>query len=224
LLQLEDNSLLLTTGDGFEYREAAQDPRSQLGKIVRFNPDGSIPDDNPFADGKNADPYVYTLGHRSPQGLAIDTETGTIYMHEHGPQGGDEVNIVVPGANYGWPVTSYGINYSGARISPFETRDGITPPIKYWIPSIAPSGLAVYRGDQFPAWQGNLLVGALVDKEIRMLSVEDAQVVNETVLFAEVEQRVRDVRVGPDGLPYFITETKEHNGGKLYKVLPASDD
>lgn len=224
LLQLDDNSLLLTTGDGFEYREAAQDPRSQLGKIVRFNPDGGIPDDNPFADGKDADPYVFTLGHRNPQGLAIDAETGLIYMHEHGPQGGDELNIVTPGSNYGWPVTSYGVNYSGAKITPFETRDGIVPPIKYWRPSIAPAGMAVYRGDQFPAWRGKVLIGALVDREIRMLTLEGPLVVDEAILFSEVDQRVRDVRIGLDGLLYFLTETKEHLGGKLYRVLPVSDD
>lgn len=224
LLQLADNSLLLTTGDGFEYREAAQDPRSQLGKIVRFNPDGSIPDDNPFADGKEADPYVYTMGHRSPQGLAIDSKTGVIYMHEHGPQGGDELNIVSPGSNFGWPVTSYGINYSGAKISPFETRDGIVPPIHYWRPSIAPSGMVVYRGDQFPDWQGKVLIGALVDKEVRMLTLKEAKVVEEVALFSEVGQRVRELRVGPDDLLYFLTETKEHQGGALYRVLPVADD
>jgi glucose/arabinose dehydrogenase len=161
---LNDGTLLLTTGDGFQYREAAQDKQSQLGKILRLNSDGSVPDDNPYADGKEGNPYVYSYGHRSPQGLSYDANNNRVYMHEHGPKGGDEVNIINAAVNYGWPATSYGVNYSGARVSPFEQLPGIQDPLHYWVPSIAPSGMTFYSGDQFPQWQGDLFIGALVNK------------------------------------------------------------
>lgn len=224
LLQLSDGTLLVTTGDGFDYREAAQDPRSQLGKIIRINTDGSIPKDNPFANGKKADPLIFTLGHRNPQGLALDPRTGVIFMHEHGPKGGDELNIVTGGNNYGWPIASYGVNYSGAKITPFETLTGVTDAIKFWRPSIAPSGMAVYSGDAFPDWQGDLFIGALVDKEVRRLQLKNNKVVAEHRLFSELGQRVRDVRVSPDGFLYLLTETKDGVGGRLLKVMPTTDD
>lgn len=220
LLPLPDGTLLLTTGDGFDLREAAQDPFSQLGKIIRFNADGTVPDNNPFADGEEADPYVYTLGHRNPQGLAYDRASRIIYLHEHGPKGGDEVNLISAGANYGWPATSHGINYSGAKVSPFTSLEGITAPLKVWLPSIAPAGLAFYNGDAFPEWQGDLFVGALVNKEVRRLHLAGGEVVEEETLFAEVGQRVRDVRVGPDGFLYLLTETKGDVNGKLIRVVP----
>ena len=218
LLFLNDGTLLLTTGDGFDYREAAQDPFNQLGKIVRFNTDGTVPDDNPFADGAEADPYVYTMGHRSPQGLAIDRSTRLVYMHEHGPKGGDEVNLVSAGSNYGWPVTSNGINYSGAKISPFEALPGITGPIKFWTPSIAPSGLTFYDGDEFPEWKGDLFVGALVDQDVKRLEMRAGKVISEQSVFSELGQRVRDVRTGPDGALYLLTEQPGEAAGKLVRV------
>lgn len=218
LLFLNDASLLLVTGDGYEYREASQDPFSQLGKIIRMDTDGKPVSDNPFADGKFGDPHVYSFGHRNPQGLSYDAANNIIYMHEHGPKGGDEVNVVTAGANYGWPVVSYGVNYSGARVSPFEQKEGIVDPIKYWVPSIAPSGLAYYGGAAFPDWQGDLFVGALVDKEVRRLDLLDGKVINEETLFSELGSRIREVRQGPDGFLYLLTDSPT---GRLVRVTPA---
>ena len=215
LLFLPDGTLMVTTGDGFEYREAAQDKTSQMGKTIRINADGSVPTDNPFAESSDANPAVYTYGHRNPQGLAIDSATGAIYLHEHGPKGGDEVNLIEPGANYGWPAVTYGENYSGAFVSPFKQYPGITEPVHYWVPSIAPSGLAVYRGEVFPEWNGDLLVGALVDQEVRRLEMEDGKVVAEIPMFSELDARIRDVRVGPDGNIYLLTDSAS---GQIVRV------
>lgn len=217
LLFLSDGTLMMTTGDGFEYREAAQDKFSQLGKIVRLNTDGSVPADNPFADGEIANPYVYSLGHRSPQGLAKNDSSNVIYMHEHGPQGGDEVNLVNPGSNYGWPATSYGINYSGALVTPLKSAAGIQAPVKVWVPSIAPSGLAYCACDSFPAWKNSLFVGALVDKDVRRLQLKGNEVISEESLFAEISERIRDVRVGRDGNVYILTDSE---AGSVIRVSP----
>jgi len=214
---INDGTLLITTGDGFNYREAAQDKSSQLGKIIRINKDGSVPNNNPFANNKNANAYIYSLGHRNPQGLAYDSANNIIYMHEHGPLGGDEVNIIEPGHNYGWPATSYGVNYSGAQITPLTQAPGITDPIHYWAPSIAPSGLAYYNGSTFPAWQGSLFVGALVDKEVRRLTLNDGEVIAEESLFKEIGERIREIKVGPDGFLYILTDS---DNGKLIRVRP----
>lgn len=214
LLFLPDGTLMLTTGDGFEYREAAQDKYSQLGKVIRINPDGSVPTDNPFAQ-EGGDAMVYSYGHRNPQGLALDSRTGRIYLHEHGPKGGDELNLVLPGANYGWPAVTYGKNYSGASISPFTQYPGITDPLHYWVPSIAPSGLTFYEGDLFPEWHGDLFIGALVDREVRRMDMENGRVIAEEVLFSEIGERIRDVRTGPDGSLYLLTDSA---AGKLLRV------
>jgi len=211
---LPDGTLLVTTGDGFEYREAAQNNDSQLGKIIRINSDGSVPADNPFING-GGDPKVYSYGHRNPQGLAVDTTTGDIYSHEHGPKGGDELNLISSAANYGWPAVTYGENYSGAYVSPLKTYSGITDPLHYWVPSIAPSGLAYYDGQMFPDWQGDLFVGALVDKEVRRLDMENGKVVSEEALFSEIGERIRDVRAGPDGNLYLLTDSAT---GKVLRI------
>lgn len=217
MLFLADKTLLMTTGDGFEYREAAQDKFSQLGKIIRINRDGSVPADNPYADGKTAHPMIYSLGHRSPQGLDIDPLSNTIYMHEHGPKGGDEVNVVKSGTNYGWPVASFGVNYSGAQVTPFQTVKGMQAPIKVWTPSIAPSGLAFCACEEYPDWRNSLFVGALVDQEVSRLSVKDQQVIGEQRLFSELNARIRDIRVGPDGYLYILTDSEQ---GELIRVMP----
>ncbi len=217
LLFLADGSLLLTSGDGFDFREAAQDTFSQLGKILRMNTDGSAPADNPFANGEQGDPFVWSYGHRSPQGLTWNPDTDNVYMHEHGPMGGDEVNIVKPGANYGWPAITYGLNYSGAYVSPFTEAPGMQQPIKQWTPSIAPSGMVYYRGDKFPAWKGSLFVGALVDQEVRRLTLSGDTVTSEEALFGELGARIRDVRESPNGYLYLLTDSDE---GKLVRVLP----
>jgi glucose/arabinose dehydrogenase len=216
LIFLADGTLLLSTGDGFDYREMAQDPFALLGKTVRINTDGSIPADNPFADGAAGHPAVWTYGHRNPQGLVLDERSGTVYLHEHGPQGGDEVNVIVAGENYGWPAITYGIDYSGAYVSPFTEHPGMAQPIKYWVPSIAPSGFAFYRGSMFPDLDGDLLVGALVDREVRRLKLAANGTVNEEPLFSELESRIRDVRVAADGSIYLVTDGKE---GRIVRVL-----
>jgi glucose/arabinose dehydrogenase len=155
---LPDGTLIVTLGDGFDYREQAQDLSSHLGKIVRLNPDGSAPADNPFVGRDDALPEIYSYGHRNVQGLVYDSVEGLLIAHEHGPRGGDEINIIEPGHNYGWPVITHGIDYTGAMITPFVEREGMEQPLLHWTPSIAPSGMTRYRGELFPGWQGNLLV------------------------------------------------------------------
>lgn len=219
LLFLSDNTLLMTTGDGFEYREAAQDRQSQLGKVLRMNTDGTVPADNPFASGSDGNPYVFSYGHRNPQGLILDPVTQTIYLHEHGPQGGDELNIIQASHNYGWPVTTFGINYSSALVSPLTSAEGITPPITYWVPSIAPSGMAIYRSALFPEWQGKLLIGALVDKDVKLLTLTDGSVSQIKSLFAELNERIRDVRVDSEGALYLLTDSAK---GRVLRITPAT--
>ena len=214
---LNDGTLLLTLGDGFEYREAAQEVEKQLGKIMRINSDGSVPADNPFIALGGAAAKVWSYGHRNPQGLAIDVQRDIVYMHEHGPRGGDEVNRVLPGENYGWPAITHGVDYSGAHVSPFKEHPDMQPPLKVWVPSIAPSGLAHYEGAAFPEWSNSLFVGALVDKEVRRLSLSGAKVIAEETLFAELDARIRDIRQGPDGFLYIITDGPL---GKLLRVVP----
>ena len=216
LLFLPDNSLLLATGDGFDFREQAQNGSNELGKVLRILDDGSVPADNPFHT--TGSERVWTLGHRNPQGLTLDRSTGTVYLHEHGPKGGDEVNVLQAASNYGWPAATHGVDYSGAYVSPFTQLPGMAPPLHYWVPSIAPSGFAWYGGDKFPAWQGKLLVGALVDKEVRLLSLEDGAIVDEAPLFAELGERIRDVKEGSDGFVYLLTDAE---AGALIRVTPA---
>ncbi|HKL63701.1 MAG TPA: PQQ-dependent sugar dehydrogenase, partial [Woeseiaceae bacterium] len=207
---LGDGTLLLTTGDGFDYREAAQDLDSQMGKVVRMNPDGTPAEGNPFPEA----PYVWSYGHRNPQGLSVAAD-GTVWLHEHGPKGGDEVNIVEPGVNYGWPVITYGLDYNGAYVSPFTEMEGMAQPLHVWTPSIAPSGLTVYEGAPFPEWRGDLFAGALVGKDVRRLDVEGGEIVGEEVLFGEIGERIRDVATGPDGAIYILAEGEP---GTLWRV------
>jgi glucose/arabinose dehydrogenase len=143
--------------------------------------------------------------------------TGTVWLHEHGPRGGDEVNKLDPGANYGWPAITYGIDYSGARISPYTEYEGMEQPVKYWDPSIAPSGLTVYRGNAFPEWNGNLFVGALKDRDVRRLVVAGGKVTEEDILFEEIGERIRDIRTGPDGFLYILTDSRD---GRLLRIRP----
>ena len=196
---LPDGSLLLTTGEGFDYREAAQDVDSGLGKVLRMTDAGEPAPGNPFPQA----PYVYSYGHRNPQGLAVAPD-GTVWLHEHGPRGGDEVNRIEPGVNYGWPAITHGVDYSGALISPHSEWPGMAQPAWQWTPSIAPSGLAIGTGSLFPQWNGDLLVGALVAREVRRLDLEDGRVMREETLFEELDARVRDLRFGPDGALYVL--------------------
>ena len=207
-----DDLLLITTGDGFDFREHAQDLNSHLGKTIRINKDGSPAQDNPFPEA----PKVWTYGHRNPQGLAIALD-GTVYLNEHGPKGGDELNVITKANNYGWPAITYGMDYNGAYVSPLTEYPGMQQPQHVWTPSIGPSGMAFYEGNKFPKWQNSLFVGALVNKEVRRLTVENQQVTAEETMFAELDARIRDIRVGPDGLLYIVTDG---DPGTVIKVHP----
>jgi glucose/arabinose dehydrogenase len=216
---LPDGTFALTIGDGFEYREQAQDLTGDLGKIVRLNDDGTIPQDNPFAGRKNARHEIWTLGHRNQQGLVFDAASNRLYETEHGPQGGDELNIIELGRNYGWPVITYGLDYTGAYVSPFTERQGMEQPVIRWTPSIAPSGLAIYRGDKFPAWQGDLFVGALAFKHIRRVDLdENGNVIRQEELLKDLDERIRDVRSAPDGYLYATTDSDK---GRVLRIEPA---
>lgn len=218
---LPDDTLILTLGDGFDYREQAQNLGSHIGSIVRLNLDGSVPDDNPFVGRDDARAEVYSVGHRNVQGLVVDEDSQRLIAHEHGPRGGDEINIIEAGANYGWPIATGGLDYTGARVTPFQDYPGTEPPTLGWTPSIAPSGMALYSGELFPEWQGDLLVGALVNKEVRRVRLSDDASNAEDVegLFGELEERIRDVRQGPEGAIYLLTDSPE---GRLLRVMPDS--
>lgn len=218
LLMLPDGSLLLGLGDGFNLREQAQDLGSHLGKIVRFHADGSVPDDNPFVGREDVLPEIYSYGHRNIQGLARDPVSGHVYAHEHGPRGGDELNVIRPGANYGWPLATHGRDYSGALVSPYRQLEGMEDALLGWTPSIAPSGLARYDGELFAGWQGDLLVTALAARELRRVQLRDGQVVGESILLKGLGERLRDVRVGPEGAIYVLTDAAP---GQLLRLTPA---
>jgi glucose/arabinose dehydrogenase len=218
IAQSADNNLFLTMGEHFTDRDEAQKLTSHLGKIVRIKPDGSVPDDNPFVGRKDAKPEIWSYGHRNAQGAAIHPTTGKLWEHEHGARGGDEVNIPQPGKNYGWPVISFGVNYDGTPVGSGKSEmPGMEQPIKYWVPSIAPSGMAFYGGDLFPTWKGSLFVGALAGQTLVRLSLEGENVTGEERLLQGLRERIRDVRVGPDGAIYLATD---NNAGRILKVVP----
>ena len=210
---LPDGSLLVSVGEGFEYREQAQSLDSEMGKLLRILPDGTAPADNPFPDRA---PRVYSFGHRNPQGLAVDQVSGTIWMTEHGPKGGDELNRIVAGNNYGWPAITYGVDYSGAIISPYTEAEGMEQPIVHWVPSIALSGLAIYRADGFPDWDGSLLIGALKDQKLYRLATTESGF-EQTEPFPDVTGRIRDVRIASDGSIVALSDE-----GSVYQILPGS--
>lgn len=221
LLFLPDKTLLLTIGDGFDYRDKAQDPASHLGKIVRLTRDGQAAPGNPFVGRAGFLPEIWTLGHRNIQGLTRDPATGTLWAHEHGPRGGDEINELVAGRNYGWPRVSFGIDYDGKLITDRHHVDGLADPRFVWSPSIAPSGLAVYRGPVHPEFDGKLLIGALAAR-----SLVQVRVAADTGLLAEegrwltgLKARIRDVRVAPDGQVYLLTDDAR---GQLLRLVPSS--
>ena len=200
---LPDGTLLVSVGEGYKYREEAQNLDWELGKLLRIHTDGTAPGDNPFPDTA---PRVFSYGHRNPQGLVYDEASERILMLEHGPKGGDELNHVVAGRNYGWPAITYGVDYSGAVISPFTEAEGMEQPMTYWVPSIGPSGLAIYHGELFPEWQGHLLLGSLINEEMRRLKVDGTAVIEDEAIFPEIKGRVRDVRVLTDGSIVALTD------------------
>jgi len=176
-----------------------------------------VPEDNPFVGQADARPEIYAYGVRNPQGMALHPKTGALWEHEHGPRGGDEINIIEPGLNYGWPVITHGIDYSGAVIGEgIREKEGMEQPLHYWTPSIAPSGMAFYRGDAFPGWDGDLLVGALAHRHLARLTLDDASVVAEVRMLEAQNRRIRDVRVR-DGLIYVLTD---HDPGELLRIEP----
>ena len=198
-----------------------QDLGTHHGSIIRINDDGSVPKDNPFVNTPGARPEIYTYGNRNPQGMTMDSKTGRIWENEHGPQGGDEVNVIKAGTNYGWPVITYGRNYGiGTQIGEGTHKDGMTQPALQWTPSIAPSGMAVYYGDRFPAWKGNLFVGALKYELLVRLEVNDEKIVHEERLLEGVLGRIRDVRAGPDGFLYLLTDESDGVIARIEPVAP----
>lgn len=215
---LPDGTLLLTLGDRGE-RPSAQSMESHSGSTVRLNDDGSVPADNPYRNKAGARPELFTIGNRNVQGLAIHPQTGLPWAHEHGPQGGDEVNVLRPGRNYGWPVITYGRNYvTGTPVGEGTSKPGMEQPVHYWDPSIAPSGMAFYTGDKFPKWRGNLFVGALKFQLLVRLALDGEKVVREERLIQGEFGRVREVRAGPDGLLYLLTQQYE---GRILRLEPA---
>jgi glucose/arabinose dehydrogenase len=222
-----DGKVYMSTGGRSENDvvNVAQDPRSLRGKVLRLNDDGTVPQDNPFVGRAGYRPEIYTMGHRNTLGLIAHPVTGQMWQHENGPNGGDEINILLPGRDYGWPVVSFGRDYSGRRISDHPTREGIEPPLLFWVPAIAVAGMAVYTGDRFPAWKGNVFVGAMMEGRIpgtghlqRIVFNERYEEMRRESLLRDFRQRIREVRQGPDGLLYLLTDEED---GALLRIEPA---
>ena len=212
----QDGAIYMTVGERHE-QTPAQDLRTHKGKILRLNDDGTVPPDNPFVGRADARPEIFAYGVRNPQGLFIEPSSGTIWEHEHGPRGGDELNIIKRGHNYGWPAITFGINYNGTTISKDTARAGMDQPVVHWTPSISPSGLTIYSGDRFPAWRGNVFLGALSGLNLRRLELLNGRVTHqEELLLTSRPKRIRDVRQGPDGLLYVLTDA-----GALLRLEPA---
>jgi len=222
-----DGKVYMSTGGRSQndIENVAQDPMGLRGKILRLNDDGSVPPDNPFVGQAGYRPEIYTLGHRNTLGLIVHPETGMIWQHENGPQGGDEINIILPGRDYGWPLVSFGRDYSGPRISEHPTREGMESPLVVWLPAIAAAGMSVYTGDQFPAWRGNVFVGAMTEGRIpgtghlqRIVFNDRTEEVRRESMLRELRQRIREVREGPDGFLYLLTDEDD---GALLRIEPA---
>lgn len=214
--------LFITLGDRGD-QDRAQRPDDHAGSVIRLHDDGRIPKDNPFVDRPDWKPEIYTIGNRNIQGAVLHPHTGELWTHEHGPQGGDEINIIRAGTNYGWPVITHGVNYIiGTRIGEGTHKEGMAQPLHYWVPtSIAPSGMAFYTGDKFPEWSGDLFIGALREQMLVRLKLEGDKVVEEEHLLKGVVGRIRDVRNGPDGFLYVLTDQRN---GVLARIEPISDE
>jgi len=212
-----DGHLFITQGDRGD-RQRAQDLNDHAGSLIRLNDDGSVPDDNPFVGRADVKPEIFSYGHRNMQGAALNPSNGALWIHEHGPQGGDEINIPEAGRNYGWPVITYGVNYGlGTAIGEGTHKAGMEQPIYYWVPSIAPSGMAFYDGAPFPAWKGDLFVGSLKFGLLVRLELDGNRITHEERLLGNRFGRIRDVRQGPDGLIYLLTD---EDNGQLIRLLP----
>ncbi|WP_084420287.1 PQQ-dependent sugar dehydrogenase [Henriciella litoralis] len=219
LVFIDDGTLIVSMGEGFRYMDEAQNPMNYHGTIARINSDGSTPEDNPFADGSDGAPAVWTYGHRNVQGLVWDEARGILWAHEHGPKGGDELNIIEPGNNYGWPAITYGVNYDGTIITEETSAPGMEQPVTKWVPSIAPSGMALVSGDEFSDWSGDLLIGAMngpKGQKIVHVDLDEAgQVLGTTDLMADLKIPFRDVAMGPDGELFVATANAD---GVIYRV------
>ena len=214
-------ALFVTLGERADLSEGAQDLGSHLGKVVRILPDGSSPKDNPFESADDKRPEIWSFGHRNVQGAALDPNTGRLWTTEHGAMGGDELNHPEAGKNYGWPVITYGINYDGNKIGNGSTaKDGMEQPVYYWKPSIGTSGLAFYNADLFKGWKGNLLAGGLSGQRLERLVLESDKVVAVEHLLADRHERIRDVRVAPDGAVFVLTD--DDKDGKVLRLGPAN--
>jgi glucose/arabinose dehydrogenase len=211
-----DGNLFVALGERFQ-RDKAQDLGTHYGKVVRIRPDGSVPPDNPFVNKRGAWPEIWSYGHRNVQAAAIHPATGRLWTVEHGARGGDEVNIPLAGRNYGWPVITYGRDYSGLKIGEGTAKAGMEQPVYYWDPSIAPSGMAFYTGSLFPGWKGNLFVGALRGQALHRLVLDGERVVGEEALLRDLGERIRDVRSGPDGALWLLTDNP---AGRVLRVVP----
>jgi aldose sugar dehydrogenase len=219
LLFSNDGTLFITLGERAE-RERAQDIGDHAGSLIRINKDGSIPKDNPFVNNADARPEIYTYGNRNMQGIALHPETGDVWTVEHGPQGGDELNLMKPGVNYGWPVITYGVNYnSGTKVGEGTEKPGMAQPVHYWVPSIATSSLLFYTGDKFPAWKGNAFVSSLVFGQLARLEMKNNKVIKEERLLKGQFGRIREVQQGRDGFIYFITDDSD---GSLLRIRPVN--
>jgi glucose/arabinose dehydrogenase len=217
---LRDKTMLVTVSDGYDYQDAAQDLRSDFGKVVRIDRDGKAPPDNPFIGKAKVRPEIFTYGHRNAIGLTVDPRNGNIWLNENGPLGGDELTLLAPGKNYGWPKTTYGLDYSGEQVSKLQSAEGITDPVVVWVPSIAPSGLLVYLGNKFPQWKGDLFVGSLAGTSLRRLRIVDGRWTQQEILLSEVNARIRDVRSGPEGYIYLLTDQDQ---GQVLRMVPATE-
>jgi glucose/arabinose dehydrogenase len=219
LVFARDGTLFVTQGDRIGYRERAQDLSSGLGKIVRINSDGSVPKDNPFVGRSGTRPEIWSYGHRNVQSAALHPETGQLWTVEHGARGGDELNHPEAGKNYGWPVITYGVDYSGAKIGEGTTKSGMEQPVYYWDPVIAPSGMVFYTANALPDWKGSILVGSLVPGLLVKLTLKDGAVTREERYLGDFGERIRDVRQGPDGLIYLVTDSPN---GRVLRIRPAT--
>jgi glucose/arabinose dehydrogenase len=213
-----DGNLFITLGDRFDLRDQAQNLTSHIGKVLRIKPEGGAAPGNPFLNREGTRPEIWSIGHRNVQAAALHPTTGALWTVEHGARGGDEVNTPEKGKNYGWPVITYGVDYSGAKIGEGTKKAGMEQPVYYWDPSIAPSGMAFYTGDKFPAWRGSILVGALAGKLVSRLETNGNRVTGEEKMLQNLGERIRDVRQGPDGLVYLLTDSPQ---GRILRMKPA---
>ena len=214
-----DGTLFVTLGDRYKGKDMAQTLDNHLGKLVRINPDGTVPQNNPFVGKEGAKPEIWSYGHRNIQGAAINPKTGKIWTVEHGAKGGDEINIPQPGKNYGWPVITWGVDYSGEKIGEGTEKAGMEQPVFYWVPSIATSGMTFYTGNLFPEWKGDVFVGGLASQILAHVDVEGDTVKGWTPLLGDLGERIRDVVQGPDGALYLLTDNVE---GRIVRVVPAT--